>query len=279
MINRRLLLTGFATSIFFSPTYSFGEDFDFAKLLASLEADDASFPGASGRIEGKEFETSSFAAAQPKVGKSKRKVSQDSIRMITGFEVSGERTYEAKYRRPIWPKGASGVTCAIGYDLGYVNSKEFEDDWKVDMSTDDRTTLGPTLGLKGNAARDVLSTVQSVDIPFETALKQFTEQTLPKYTALTESALENTGELSDGAMGALVSLTFNRGASYRIRADEDPKGRYEEMRQIRRLMREKKFADVPQQIRNMKRIWQGNPDMAGLLKRRDMEADLFAISL
>lgn len=279
MINRRLFLAGLATPFFFSPTYSLAEDHDFANLLASLEADNAKFPGAGGRLEGKEFETSSFAAAQPKVGKSKRVVTQDAIRMITGFEVSGERTYEAKYRRPIWPKGPSGVTCAIGYDLGYVNSNEFEDDWKVDMSADDRKTLGPTLGLKGTAARDALSSVQSVDIPFKAALKQFTEQTLPKYTALTESALENTGDLSDGAMGALVSLTFNRGASYRVRADEDPAGRYEEMRQIRRLMREKKFADIPQQIRNMKRIWRGNPDMAGLLKRRDMEADLFTISL
>ncbi len=279
MINRRLFLAGFAAPLFFYPKVSFSQQEDFAKLLAALEAGSADFPGAGGRLEGKAFETSSFAAAQPKVGKSKRKVSSEAIRMITGFEVSGEKTYEAKYRKPIWPKGASGVTCAVGYDLGYVNSKEFEDDWKADMSVKDRKILAPALGLKSAAASAILSSVQSVEIPFKVAQKQFTEQTLPKYIALTEKSLENTDGLSDGAMGALVSLTFNRGASYRVRAEEDKSGRYEEMRQIRRLMRDQKFAEIPDQIRKMKRIWQGDPDMAGLLTRRDMEADLFKISL
>jgi GH24 family phage-related lysozyme (muramidase) len=190
-----------------------------------------------------------------------------------------KKTYEAAYRKPIWPKGASGITCAVGYDLGYVNPREFEEDWKWDMSAEDRKILLPALGLKSKAARDMLPSVQSVSIPFKVARKQFDEQTLPKYIALTEIALKNTDKISDGAMGALVSLTFNRGASYLVRADEDDKGRFEEMRQIRILMREMKFSKIPAQIRKMKRIWQGVADMEGLLTRREIEAQLFEKSL
>ncbi|MQW85984.1 glycoside hydrolase family protein [Sinorhizobium saheli] len=279
MVNRRLFLAGLAAPVLFRCANAFGQESDFEKLLAALETDNSSFPGASGRVEGKEFDTSSFAAAQPKVGKSARKISGQAIRMITGFEVSGKRRYEAKYRKPIWPKGASGVTIAIGYDLGYTNSGEFEEDWKPYMADGNRQVLTPTLGVKGTPARDLLPGVQTVEVPFDVASQQFIEQTLPKYIALTESALPNTADLSDDAMGALVSLTFNRGASYRVRADEDPTGRYEQMRQIRKLMKDKKFADIPDQFRNMKWIWEGKRDMAGLLTRRDMEADLFEIGL
>lgn len=279
MVNRRAFLIGVAVPFFLRRGMAHAQDQSFEQLLAAVEADNLKFPGAAGRIEGKEFETSSFAAAQPKVGKSSRIVGEQAIRMIVGFEVSGEKAYEQKYRKPIWPKGASGVTFGVGYDLGYTNASGLEEDWKDYLSIEGRTTLSPALGVKGDAAKQLLSVVGSVEVPFKDALKQFKEQTLPKYVALTENVLPNTSELKDGAVGALVSLTFNRGASYRIRKDEDPTGRYEEMREIRRLMREKKFSEIPEQIRKMKRIWQGNRDMAGLLTRREMEAELFQANL
>lgn len=279
MVSRRGVLAGLVAPALLRWQAALANKGEFERLLLAVESDSTKFPGARGRIEGKAFETSSFGAAQPKVGKSNRTVSLSAIRMITAFEVSGEKVYEARYRKPIWPKGASGVTFAIGYDLGYVNEKEFGEDWENYIKTNERSTLSQALGIKGAAAGKILPAVQSIELPFAVAQRQFIEQTLKKYISLTEFSLQNTNNLSDTAMGALVSLTFNRGASYRVRADEDPSGRYREMRKIRALMAENKFHDIPAQIRSMKRIWIGNKDMSGLLTRRDMEADLFEAEL
>ena len=71
-------------------------------------------------------------------------------------------------------------------------------------------------------------------------------------------------------MAALVSLTFNRGASY---AKSGP--RYREMREIRGDLNTGSFNRVPGRIRSMKRLWVGMPDVRGLLRRRDEEAELF----
>jgi hypothetical protein len=60
--------------------------------------------------------------------------------------------------------------------------------------------------------------------------------------------------------------------------------RYIEMREITAAMAQGLFSAVPGFIRKMKRIWQGAdgkplPGCAGLLVRRDAEADLFESGL
>jgi GH24 family phage-related lysozyme (muramidase) len=35
------------------------------------------------------------------------------------------------------------------------------------------------------------------------------------------------------------------------------------------------LADIPQQFRSMKRLWENQPNMAGLVRRRELEALLF----
>lgn len=278
-MNRRILLSytgAFATTLAF-PALAGNDSFD--TLLAAVEADSAAFPGASGRVEAKALEASTFAAAQPSVGKSSRKVSARALRMITAFEVSNKRNYEKKLRNPIWPEGQSGVTIGIGYDLGYVDTVAFESDWKDYLDVTSRKTLLAALGKKGPAAKNLLERFQSIDVPFDAAYRQFVEQNLPKYVGLTEYALANTAELSADCLGALVSLTYNRGASYLILEAEDRRGRYAEMREVGRLMDAKDFKGIPYQIRKMKRLWQGKPEVRGLLERRDMEAALFELGL
>jgi GH24 family phage-related lysozyme (muramidase) len=68
----------------------------------------------------------------------------------------------------------------------------------------------------------------------------------------------------------LVSLAYNRGASFSA-----PGERFLEMRNIRQHMEAKAFALIPGEFRAMKRIWAGDPNLAGLLVRRDAEAALF----
>jgi len=278
MFDRRTTLAMIAGAIA-TPAFGMAQDSDgFDSLLSEVEADNDKFPGAAGQLEAKELSKVVFGAAQPNYGKSKRQMNARTIAMITAFEVSNKKGYEARYRQPVWPGKDSGVTFAIGYDLGYVSKTGLDADWRGYIDDDTRKLLVPVLGLKRMAARDAVAKVQAVDVGYDLASRQFVAETLPKYVAQTEYALPNTATLSDNAIGALASLTFNRGPSYLVRPENDPKGRYTEMREIRRLMREKKFAQIPAQIRSMKRLWDKNSDVGGLIARREIEAKLFELA-
>jgi GH24 family phage-related lysozyme (muramidase) len=76
--------------------------------------------------------------------------------------------------------------------------------------------------------------------------------------------------LSADSLGALVSLVYNRGASF-----FDTGNRYREMYAIRQRMEAKEFAKIPAEFRAMKRLWSGKRNMAGLVRRRELEAVLF----
>jgi GH24 family phage-related lysozyme (muramidase) len=69
------------------------------------------------------------------------------------------------------------------------------------------------------------------------------------------------------ALGALVSLVIARGPTFDSRDD-----RSKEMREIKASIATKRFAEVPDEIRRMKRLYS---DLPVLAKRRAAEADLF----
>src|SRR5262249_15986722 len=120
---------------------------------------------------------------------SKRVLNQTSKDFIIAFEVSSPRAYEAKYRRPIWPKGQSGVTIGVGYDLRFGNRKFVDRDWPM-LSVDNRKLLYSVVGLHGNDAKRALPSVHSVDIAWSDAESQF-YTFLPFPTKETEDAFSN----------------------------------------------------------------------------------------
>jgi hypothetical protein len=138
------------------------------------------------------------------------------------------------------------------------------------MSDANVETLTAACGVTGPAAKDLLATVGGVDIPFENAMSVFRDVTLGKTTAQTASFLPNVTHLSGDSLGALVSLVYNRGASFALPGD-----RFIEMRQIRDDVANLRFEQVPSRIRSMKRLWENDPDARGLVKRRELEAVLF----
>jgi hypothetical protein len=202
---------------------------------------------------------------------SKRKLSKSAVDLIVACEIASPRVYERKYRRPIWPKGQSGVTVGVGYDLRFANRNYIDRDWPM-LSAHDRDLLASVAALSGTRARAALPAVHSVVIPWNAAETQFMAF-LPYPTAETERVFPNCDQLPDDAFGALVSLVYNRGS----RIARKSKSR-REMFEIQQLMGQRKFADIPGRIRSMKRLWTTR-DSRGLVLRREAEAVLFERSL
>jgi hypothetical protein len=199
--------------------------------------------------------------------------------LIVACEVGSRHQYERMYESPTWPKGRSGITIGVGYDIGYSTVDSFKSDWAPYLSAERLSQLSEACGIYAHPAQQLLARLGGIVVDWQTASAQFYARTQPRYVGQTEAALPNCALLNGVCLGALVSLTYNRGPSFGVSAEHDPTGRYAEMRNINSHMRAREFDRIPCEIRAMKRLWQGVPDMAGLLTRREAEAALFEIGL
>ena len=196
------------------------------------------------------------------------KPSKRAIDLIVATEVTSQAYYEKKYRKPCWPGGASGVTSAVGYDLGYANEDKIRRDWTGKISDDMVDCLVKYAGLSGEKAHARLAEARrEIDIPWAVAYDVFSNIDMPYWSAKVKSSLSNTDKLSEDSFGALVSLAYNRGASFSMTDD-----RRKEMRSIKEHMANEEFDEIPDEFRSMKRLW---PKMRGLVDRRESEAKLF----
>lgn len=196
------------------------------------------------------------------------KPSKRAIDLIVATEVTSQAYYEKKYRKPVWPGGASGVTIAVGYDLGYANEDKIRRDWTGKISDDMVDCLVKYAGLSGEKAHARLAEARGeIDIPWAVAYDVFSNIDMPEWCAKVKSSLSNTDKLSEDSFGALVSLAYNRGASFSMTDD-----RRKEMRSIKEHMANEEFDEIPDEFRSMKRLW---PNMRGLVDRRESEAKLF----
>lgn len=249
---------------------------EFDKLLDAALSDENLLSAGREFRERQIFEFDNFITKgiAPRHGKSSRPISERAMKLIIGFEVTDQRTYEAKYQGAIWPKGKSGVTVGIGYDVGYVTKDLLHEDWDQLIDAGQVTALEIGCKIHGPPASKLLPKLGNIRIPWSIAYQQFRERVLPLYVAETVSALPNAGKLSDDCLGALVSLVYNRGASFRNVGD-----RYEEMRAVRLHMVQEEFSRIPAELRSMRRIWRDDPDMKGLITRRELEARLFEVGM
>lgn len=208
------------------------------------------------------------------------RASEKACNLIVEYETGGRAYYENHYKkRPVWPKEASGITIGFGYDLGYVSKDEFERDW-AQLPSDDLALLATTLGMRGKKNSDddmkaALAKVKRVVIEWELAETVFRKATLPKFETLTSEALPNVAMLSGDSFGALVSLTFNRGAAYSRQPKHEEQDRWVQMRAIRQAMHDRRFEKIPALIIAMIPLWKGTDIEKGMTRRRTDEAALF----
>lgn len=193
-------------------------------------------------------------------------VSHRGLKKLVKHEISSPTYYRKFLTHPVWPGGQSGITIGIGYDLGYNSERQIRSDWTGKISELAVEKLTVVSGLKGDAAKQALSGVQSVTIELQSAEAVFFQSTLPRFAASTLKTFPGVDQLHPDAQAALLSLVYNRGTSLRGSSRR-------EMAAIRPLVAVQDYPGIAEKIREMKRLWvdQGLP---GLLKRRDDEADL-----
>lgn len=201
--------------------------------------------------------------------------SQEAMDLIVAEEVTDEKTYKAIYQKPEWPGLQSGITVGIGYDLGYSDKAQIASDWSDYLPPATVVAMQRFAGLKGSAARDALTAARgSIVVPWGAAVSVFRNVVMPRWEATVLRAVPGSENLTPGCFGVLVSIAYNRGASFSLAGD-----RYIEMRNIKRLVASEEYKQIPAQIRSMKRLWQNNSKAKGLLLRREREARLFEKSI
>jgi len=191
-----------------------------------------------------------------------------ALDLILEYEVGGGRSYYEKYlSHPTWPGGASGTTLGIGVDCGYYTPDELARIFRFLPHLQLEAVKGAS-GKTGQAGKEYVKEIQplNVTVTWEQALSIFDTLTWPKFANLAEKAFPGLDQLCDNAYGALVSLVFNRGTSMTGASRL-------EMRNIRDLVPKKDYAGIAEQLRRMKRIWDGK-GLDGLIARREAEAKL-----
>lgn len=196
-------------------------------------------------------------------------ISQASIDLIVTEEVSSKAYYVRHYQNPEWPGGASGITIAIGYDLGYASVAKIEADWGPHVSPAMLDVMKRCSRISGSAAKALLPNVKNlITIPWDAAMSVFMSRDVPQWIATVQRAVPNTDKIGPTCLGVLTSVAYNRGA-----AGFNAEGaRYTEMHEIRNTMAASVFPPVANCLRAMKRLW---PTVKGLRDRREHEAVLW----
>ena len=248
----------------------------YEQLLANLVAHPEIASGSQAEREGLSTEFDLFAtkAIGPRYKPSSLRLPDDVVTMMLTFEVSNAAVYKKLYQHPIWPKGRSGVTIGVGYDLGYAKPAWVSEDWAGILSPIQLSTLSSACGVTGSAANLLIPGFRSVTIEWDSAYRQFINTSLARFTTETLAVLPNATKLPVDCQAALISLVYNRGASFKATGP-----RYAEMREIRLNLVDEEYGQIPAQFRSMTRLWGRNKTSAGLVYRRRMEAALFARGL
>lgn len=199
-------------------------------------------------------------------------ISQRAVDLMVSCEVSSRAEYERKYQRPEWPGGRSGVTVAIGYDLGMASKAKITADWKGRVSDAMLGVMVSCSGVSGDAARTLLPSVRGmILIPWSVAMDVFLNRDVPEWTSAVIRKIPAAAGLPPDCLGALVDTAYNRGASFDNAGD-----RYAEMRAIKSDVTANHLEHVPYDFRSMERLW---PDMRGLRDRCEARAKLWDLGL
>ena len=194
--------------------------------------------------------------------------SQKALNLILEYEVGGGKSYYEKHlTKPEWPGGASGFTLGIGIDCGYYTPSELQKLFYF-LPKDKLDIVVGASGKTGQAGKAYTQRYKDsgITVTWDQAIEMFDNYIWTKFARLAEKAFPGLDQLCDDAYGAIVSLVFNRGSSLTGSSRS-------EMRVIKELVPKKDYKGIAEELRSMKRIWEGK-GLDGLLARREAEAKL-----
>lgn len=183
--------------------------------------------------------------------------------------------YEKFEPKPYQPgDDLSGVTLAIGYDLGQQSATQIKADLGPFYTEAQIERLLKAQGKKGAAARALVPQLLDITITKEKGLHLATVLKT-RYANQTLSIYPSALKLHPHCQGVLLSLVFNRGPGL-----TEPKNggiTRKHMRQIKEALEATTPEKIPDIFRDMSKLWNktGPNGNSGVGKRRRDEADIF----
>lgn len=167
-----------------------------------------------------------------------------------------------------WPGGGSGITLGYGCDIGAdPQSLQF---WREELTPEQLERLATAKGITGRQAQVIAPRFRDIKVSKEASLRVFHRFTLPVEIAKTKAAFPGAELLPPAALGALVSVVFNRGTSRKGSRRVDMQDIYDILVDG---VQSGDLQKLAQQFRDMKKLWRGM-GLDGLIIRREREAQL-----
>jgi len=175
---------------------------------------------------------------------------------------------------PYWPKGLSGVTIGVGWDLGHHSRAELRKTW-AELGQDRLTGLERAVGLKGQAAETISQRLQTIEIPRDLSMRVLVLSLNEYYCPFVIQLFPGLERLPTEVQVVFVSLVFNRGASMGHEPDwrtaKEVDGRWE-MRQLRADVEGENIFGIYVHLGTMKRLWERSGSRGLRFRRRDEQA-------
>lgn len=171
----------------------------------------------------------------------------------------------------------SGITIGYGYDLGQQTAARVDAELKDLYTADEIESLKGALGKKGQDARDYVHNVSSISISKDNALKLAVIMK-KRYAQQVVDVYPKAINLHPDCQGVLLSLVVNRGNALTGNTPAKAQKRIE-MKQIKEDFDSGKPELIPSRLRSMKRLWENDPQTAGVATRREKEAVFFEEAL
>lgn len=137
---------------------------------------------------------------------------------ITDAEVSStinnHNYYDKHYQTATFAGIGSGLTIAIGVDLGQQSAEVTEDCWKSYLIAENVKRLASCANiLDSSSVKELVHELQDIVIPWDIAINEFDHYEVPSYWSLTRRTFPGFDNLTLNAQGALVATVYNRGSS------------------------------------------------------------------
>jgi hypothetical protein len=172
---------------------------------------------------------------------------------------------------PYWPKGDSGITVGVGWDLGQHSESEFLSAWAaLDLATLGQLKIA--IHKRGREAEVLVPRLKAIVVPRNISLSVFRTSLEDSYYPMTLRLFPGVETLPTEVQVALVSLVFNRGVLLGRDPDWTKAKELDRRWEIRRLQDDVKQRDlfaIYIRLGTMKRLWEKAGPRGLLYRRRD----------